>query len=77
MKGISTSIFREKCGNKRKLDLKAIAREIEQEISSDGSREARGRGGERRSGRKGGRHNKKAPLSLSCLTLDCNNVLPV
>lgn len=65
---------REKCRDKRKLDLKAIAREIEQEISSPGSREARGRGGERRSGRKGGRHNKKGPLSLPCLTLDCNNV---
>ena len=70
----STSILREKCRDKRKLDLKAIAREIEQEISSHDSREARGRGGERRSGRKGGRHNKRGPLSLPCLTLDCNNV---
>ena len=71
MKGISTSIFREKCGNKRKLDLKAIAREIEQEISSLGSREGR-----ERSGKKDGRHNKKGPLSLPCLTLDCNNMWP-
>jgi len=57
---------KEKCREKRQLDLEAISREIVTEIS-DSSRSSRG-------GRRGGRGLKKGPYSPACLAINCNDV---
>merc|ERR1719242_1065839 len=68
---------REKCKEKRRLDLEGITREIVDEISDNrrsnerGGRRGRGGG---RGGRRGGRNLKKGPFSPACLNINCNSV---